>query len=146
MSGDKAIPLTLTEYNRITGGVEPPTPLSRSEKLRRAWTVQVVGGDTDLSLADWLYLHGHSNQRPARHTPPVMNEEDGIFWFHDVHIEGAMLEVVPQTTGNVELTINYGPDDGYMLTLSHLDRADLIRALLHDFHYSPERGGPNDEA
>lgn len=114
------------------------------EELRRAWTVQVVAGDTDLSLADWLHLHGPSKVRPARHIPPYMNETgDGVFIFHDVHIHGCELEVVPQASGNVELTVSLD-GDGYFTTLSHLDRADLIRALLHDFHYSPERGGPHD--
>lgn len=121
-----------------------PTPLEYQERLRRAWTIQVVGGDTDLSLADWLYLHGHSKVRPARHTPPDLDPENGTFTFHDVHITGCTLEVVPQLSGNVEITVAYG-DDGHFTTLHHLDRADLIRALLHDFHYSPERGGPNDD-
>lgn len=96
----RVIPLTLTEYNRITG-VGSPTPL---------------------------------------HKPPLMNEkDDGVFEFYDVHEGGDWpLEVVPQTTGNVEFTMGQ-----HLFTLSHLDRADLIRALLHDFHYSPERGGPN---
>lgn len=71
---------------------------------------------------------------------------DGVFTFFDVHLgEYYTLEVVPQTTGNVEITIGSAEvDDGRMFTLSQLDRADLIRALLHDFHYSPEKGGPND--
>lgn len=86
---------------------------------------------------------------PTPHTPPVMgdgdNNADGVFTFTDTHIQGCTMEVVPQTTGNVEITVSYGPDDGYMFTLHHLDRADLLRALLYDFHYSPERGGPNDQ-
>lgn len=78
------------------------------------------------------------------HTPPLMNDSgDGIFEFYDVdHGFDNPLEVVPQTTGNVEITVGKA---GRFFTLHHLDRADLIRALLHDFHYSPERGGPNDE-
>lgn len=77
--------------------------------------------------------------------PPYMNDrDDGVFTFHDVHLPGCTLEVVPQLSGNLEITISYG-GDGHFMTLSHLDRADLLRAVLHDFHYSPERGGPNDQ-
>lgn len=130
-------------------GVGAPTPISRDEKLRRAWTIQVVGGETDLSLADWLYLHGHSTVRPARHIPPRMEDEnglvDGVFIFHDVRMAGVTLEVVPMTTGNVEFTIEVDGKDGHYTTIHHLDRMDLVRALLHDFHYSPERGGPADD-
>lgn len=89
------------------------------------------------------------NAAGPRRTPPRMTDgndlTDGVFIFHDTFIESASMEVVPQLSGNVEITISYGPDDGYMLTLSHLDRADLLRALLHDFHYSPERGGPQHD-
>ena len=46
-------------------------------------------------------------------------------------MEGIVLEVVPQTSGNVEITIEYD-GDGHLFSLSHLDRVDLIRALLHD--------------
>lgn len=98
--------------------------------------------ETPITLGEY-WAAGQGVGAPTPHTPPEM-DDGGIFTFTDVHIEGATLEVVPQATGNVEITISYGPDDGYMLTLHHLDRADLIRALLHDFHYSPERGGPDD--
>lgn len=85
-----------------------------------------------------------------RHKPPRMEDErgmvDGVFEFYDVDYYAAVplsntasMEVVPQTTGNVEITLG---DSTF--TLSHLDRADLIRALLHDFHYSPEKDGPHD--
>lgn len=91
-------------------------------------------------------LNGGWEPRPPLHTPPLMNEnDDGIFLFTDTHHgAGFTMEVVPQTTGNVEITIEEPGGEGHLFTLSHLDRADLLRALLHDFHYSPERGGPND--
>ncbi|QWY82826.1 hypothetical protein PP641_gp086 [Arthrobacter phage SilentRX] len=97
-----------------------------------------------VNCADCLALMGVGT--PTRkQKPPYMNEkDDGVFVFHDVHIDGCVLEVVPQATGNVEITLEYD-GEGHLFTLSHLDRADLLRALLHDFHYSPERGGPNDE-
>lgn len=130
-------------------GVEAPTPLPKEERMRRAWTIQVVGGDTDLSFAEWMYLHGHSNERPARHIPPRMVDDnglvDGVFIFHDANTSGVTLEVVPMSTGNIEFTIEVDGKDGHFTTLHHLDRADLIRAVLHDFHYSPERGGPADD-
>lgn len=71
-----------------------------------------------------------------------MNEnDDGVFRFYGTHSGlGGQMEVVPVDTGNVEFTVGHR-----IFSLSHLDRADLIRALLHDFHYSPERGGPNDD-
>lgn len=131
--------------SRRAEGVVTPTPDSETMK-RRAWAVQVVAGETDTSFQEWKYLHGHSNERPPRHTPPYMNDDDnGVFTFHDVHITGCTLEVVPQESGNVEITVDYN-GDGHFATLHHLDRMDLVRALLHDFHYSPERGGPNDDA
>ena len=88
-----------------------------------------------------------AGHHPPLHVPPIMNDnEDGIFLFHDRHHgAGYTMEVVPQTTGNVEITIEEPGGEGHLFTLSHLDRADLLRALLHDFHYSPERGGPNDD-
>lgn len=153
MSGDSETPLTLGEFWDASKGVGMPTP-SNAERQRRAWTIQVVAGDTDLSLADWLYLHGHSSERPERHTPPEMGDaagnDDGVFVFTDVHLgTGYTLEVVPQLSGNVEITVakheDNTPEDGHLFTLSHLDRADLFRALLHDFHYSPERGGPHGD-
>lgn len=125
-----------------TSGIGEPTPLQ--DRQRRAWTLQVVAGITDQSFADWLHLHGHSSVRPPRHTPPELDYENGTFTFHDAHITGLTLEVIPQESGNVELAVEYD-GDGHFTTLHHLDRADLIRALLHDFHYSPERGGPNDQ-
>jgi hypothetical protein len=127
--------------------------VSNREAMRRDWTVACVGGDTDLGFMDWMRNRmGVEPTTPQRHKPPRMEDErgmtDGVFEFYDVHInegEPCTLEVVPQASGNVEITVGYGPDDGYMFTLSHLDRADMMRALLHDFHYSPERGGPNDD-
>lgn len=100
-----------------------------------------------VTCADCLTLMGVGATTP-RQKPPYMNDkDDGVFEFYDVDYYAAppftstvSLEVVPQTTGNVEIICG-----GTMFTLSHLDRADLIRALLHDFHYSPERGGPNDD-
>lgn len=82
---------------------------------------------------------GGSEHRP-HHIPPLMNESGGgIFLFTDTHHgAGYTLEVVPQTSGNVEITIEEMNGDGHVFTLSHLDRANLLRALLHDFHYSPE--------
>jgi hypothetical protein len=80
---------------------------------------------------------------PQLHTPPNMDDnEDGVFTFYDA-VEGSdwYMQVVPMPVGgNVEFTVGE-----QLFTLSHLDRADLIRALLHDFHYSPERGGPADD-
>lgn len=106
-----------------------------------------------ITLTEFLDPRGVGAPTPHRHKPPRMEDGlgmvDGVFIFHDVHLgKDYTLEVVPQLSGNVELTVS-GPDDagtedGRMFSLSHLDRADLIRALLHDFHYSPERGGPND--
>lgn len=93
-----------------------------------------------------LIKTGGSEDRP-HHVPPVMNESgDGVFLFTDTHHgAGFTMEVVPQTTGNVEITLDNPQSPGHMFTLSHLDRMDLVRALLHDFHYSPERGGPNGD-
>lgn len=89
-------------------------------------------------------LKGGNTCSPLK-VPPVMNDnDDGIFLFTDEHHgAGFTMEVVPQTTGNVEIAIEDKDGAGHMFTLSHLDRADLLRALLHEFHYSPERGGPN---
>lgn len=102
-----------------------------------------------VTCADCLnLLAGGSEPRPL-HRPPMMNDdESGTFTFYDVdnlHPDSLFrqewpLEVTPQTTGNVEVNIC-----GTLFTLHHLDRADLIRALLHDFHYSPERFGPTDD-
>lgn len=145
-------PDCLNIISREAEGVEAPTPLPKEERMRRAWTIQVVGGDTDLSFAEWKYLHGHSNERPARHKPPRMEDDnglvDGVFEFYDVDYYNphpdltctASMEVVPMTTGNVEFTVG-----DTLFTLSHLDRADMLRALLHDFHYSREIGGPGDD-
>lgn len=84
------------------------------------------------------------NDAGPKHTPPNMNDhEDGVFTFFDVHLgQRYTMEVVPQLSGNVEITVGT-PGDGTMFSLSHLDRADLLRALLHNFHYSPEVGGPS---
>lgn len=75
--------------------------------------------------------------------PPQMGTEfdDGVFIFYDRYVPDFEMEVVPMSpSGNVEITIA-----DHFFTLSHLDRADLIRALLHDFHYSPEEGAPADD-
>lgn len=88
----------------------------------------------------------HYRRPPKLHTPPYMNDdEDGLFIFTDRHHgAGYTMEVAPQSTGNIEITIEEPGGEGHIFTLSHLDRADMLRALLHEFHYSPERGGPND--
>lgn len=92
---------------------------------------------------------GVGTPTPQRHTPPRMEDSnglvDGVFVFYGTHSDlGGQMEVVPQESGNVEFTISAdeSQQEGLGFSLSHLDRADLIRALLHDFHYSPERGGP----
>lgn len=103
----------------------------------------------DVTCPECLTLLGVGASTPL-HTPPRMEDErgmtDGVFIFHDVHDTEhvSTMEVVPQLSGNVEITLGY-KGEGVLFTLSHTDRADLLRALLHDFHYSPERGGPNDD-
>jgi hypothetical protein len=100
-----------------------------------------------LTFEEYTRITG--GEPPRLHKPPRMMDNlgrvDGVFEFYDTHIEGSSMEVVPQQSGNVEITVSFGPDDGYLFTLHHCDRADLIRALLHDFHYSPEKDGPNDD-
>ena len=100
-----------------------------------------------VDCADCINLleSGGDEYRPYK-IPPYMNDnDDGAFRFTDTHHgDGFTMEVVPQTTGNVEITIEERNGAGHLFTLSHLDRADLLRALLHEFHYSPERGGPHD--
>lgn len=93
-----------------------------------------------ITLSD--YMRAGVGVPTPLHTPPNMDDDgDGVFTFYDTHHgPDEYMTVIPQTTGNVEITTGGG-----LFTLSHLDRADLIRALLHDFHYSPERGGPNDD-
>lgn len=123
--------------------------VSPREKMRRDWTVACVGGDTELGFTDWLKDQGVGDPTPRLHTPPRMVDDaglvDGEFIFTDTHLgPGYELEVVPQISGNIELTVR-DPKDGHMFTLHHLDVADMLRALLHDFHYSPERGGPADD-
>lgn len=122
---------------------------------RRQWTIEAVAGDTDLGLIDWLKEKlGVGGPTPRLHTPPRMEDErgmtDGVFIFHDVHIEGCTLEVVPQLSGNVEITVAYKedgtPEDGALFSLSLFDRVNLLQALLHEFHYGPEIGGPADDA
>lgn len=105
-----------------------------------------------VSLTEFLDTKGVETPTPQRHKPPRMEDanglNDGVFIFYGTHSDlGGEMEVVPMTSGNVEFTIapNSSQSDGLVFSLSHLDRADLIRALLHDFHYSPERGGPNDD-
>ena len=114
------------------------------DTYRREWSVAVVAGETLLGYEDWV-LNRLGVEPPTPHTPPRMVDgnglTDGVFTFYDRHeTDNWTMEVVPQTTGNVEITIGES-----LFTLAHLDRADLIRALLHEFHYSPERGGPNDD-
>lgn len=98
---------------------------------------------SSVTCSDCLHIlasAGGSGPRPL-HKPPMMDERNtGIFEFYDVTYQHPM-EVVPQSpSGNVEITLG-----DTLFTLHHLDRADLIRALLHDFHYSPERGGPTHD-
>lgn len=117
------------------------------EQLRRRWTVACVGGETEQGFTDWLNDQGGSEPRPL-HSPPIMNDnEDGVFRFYGTHSDlGGEMEVIPMTTGNVEFGVrDTASGAGLIFNLSHLDRIDLVRALLHDFHYSPERGGPDDQ-
>lgn len=121
---------------------------TREEWARRKWTVACVAGETELGFAEWMREVGVGPSTPS-HKPPYMSDlGDGVFIFYGTHSDlGGTMEVVPMTTGNVEFTIP-GDDDphgGLTFNLSHLDRMDLVRALLHDFHYSPERGGPSDD-
>lgn len=98
-----------------------------------------VTNRADVTCSDCLTLMGSDPRSPLQ-TPPEMNEDgDGVFMFYSPFDPEVGMEVVPQTTGNVEITIGE-----HYFTLSHLDRADMIRALLHDFHYSPEKDGPHD--
>lgn len=133
---------------------EPATGLVHYTRGAKPWRCGAMDGSAVniirmVNCDDCLTLinGGGLEAQPPRHTPPLMNENgDGIFLFHDVHLgAGYTLEVVPQVSGNVEITIEDAAMNGHLFTLSHLDRADLLRALLHDFHYSPERGGPHDE-
>jgi hypothetical protein len=147
-------PLTLGEYWAAGQAVHYIRTVDWAAKNSAPYRCGAMTGHAstsreDVTCSDCLdLLDGGWDPNPL-HTPPRMENAngltDGVFTFHDTHIQGATLEVVPQTTGNVEISITYGPDDGYLFTLHHLDRADLLRALLHDFHYSPERGGPHDE-
>jgi hypothetical protein len=119
--------------------------VSRIEQQRRDWTVACVGGDTDLGFKDWLHQKqwGVGAPTPKRlHTPPYMaDNNDGLFIFHDVHLgKDYTLEVVPQLSGNVEFTTG-----DRLFTLSLFDRVNLLQALLHEFHYGPEIGGPADD-
>lgn len=113
------------------------------QQLRRRWTVAVVGGDTDASFEDWLEAGGvgGSGSRPL-HTPPYMNESDDNLWiFRDANTpDGEELVVAQREHGHVDLIIG-----GEQFRLHHLDRMDLVRALLHDFNYSSEVGGPGDD-
>ena len=120
------------------------TQEERMRDQRRQWTIEAAAGDTDLGLIDWLREKLGVGPSTPLHTPPEMGDasgdDDGVFTFHDTYHRENPLEVVPQLSGNVEITLG-----GTLFTLHHLDRADLIRALLHEFHYSPERGGPQDD-
>lgn len=115
--------------------------ITDTEQARRKWTVACVAGDTDLGFAEWMREVGVGPSTPL-HTPPYMaDNNDGLFIFHDVHLgKDYTLEVVPQISGNVEITTG-----DRLFTLSLFDRADLLRALLHEFHYGPEIGGPADD-
>lgn len=129
-----------------------------------AMGVQASSNRDDVNCADCLALMrssvtcpacldliNYQPQEPAlttRHVPPYMNDaDDGVFRFHGAHSDlGGEMEVIPMTTGNVEFEVrDTVSGKGMIFNLHHLDRADLIRALLHDFHYSPERGGPADD-
>lgn len=129
--------------------------VSSRESMRRDWTVACVGGDTDLGFMDWMRERlGVGAPTPKLHIPPRMEDErgmvDGVFVFTDVHLgAGYTLEVVPQLSGNVEMTMS-GSDDGtseggILFTLSLFDRVNVLQALLHEFHYGPEVGGPADD-
>lgn len=128
------------QYSHYTRG--GPKPWRCGAMTGSATNVPVL-----TTCEDCLALLRGSDHQPPLHIPPIMNENgDGIFRFHDRHHGiGFTMEVIPQTTGNVEITLEDSNHAGEVFTLSHLDRADLLRALLHDFHYSPERGGPNDD-
>lgn len=127
-------------------------PLDEQELAFRRWAVAVVGGETVLSFADFRSVERGVGVPTHLRKPPRMEDSnglvDGVFIFYDVdhnHPDERFrneydLEVVPQNTGNVEVTCA-----GTVITIAHSDRMDLVRALLHDFHYSPERGGPNDD-
>jgi hypothetical protein len=123
--------------------------ISQLEAKRRQWTIAVVGGDTNLGFEEWMEAKGVGT--PTLHRPPRMEDDnglvDGVFVFYNTEDKGSGqdMEVVPMTTGNVEFTISGGLDGGLVFNLKHCDRADLIRALLHDFHYSREIGGPQDD-
>lgn len=130
-----------------------PTPVLDWEAVTCPACLTHLAGNP-LTLGEFWAAEREGVEPPTPlHQPPVINEFDaGIFEFYDVdyNAEGQLrnrtaLEVVPQTTGNVEITIQSMGNEDLLFTLHHLDRADLIRALLHDFHYSPERGGPNDQ-
>lgn len=113
---------------------------------------QVMAAGGGASSEKPITLTEYNNAGPKRKPPRMENlhgQVDGVFKFYDIdyyHRDAAFrqtdaLEVVPQQNGNVEITLGES-----IFTLSHLDRADLIRALLCDFHYSPEKDGPNDDA
>lgn len=119
------------------------TDEERARDQRRQWTIEVVAGGTDLGFTDWLRwkITGGSEPRPLQYPPYMADNNDGLFVFFDVYLgKDYTLDVAPQLSGNVEITVGNS-----LFTLSHLDRANLLRALLHDFHYSPERGGPHDQ-
>ncbi|ALY10873.1 hypothetical protein WILDE_91 [Arthrobacter phage Wilde] len=74
------------------------------------------------------------------HVPPILNEKDDNLWlFHDRMESDVELIVQNAERGHAVLVLN-----GETFHLHHLDRLDLVRALLHDLHYSPEVGGPHD--
>lgn len=85
------------------------------------------------------------------HRPPDMEHTSaGVFVFYGTHSDtGGQMEVVPMVSGNVEFTISSDASqrDGLVFNLAHLDRANLIRALLHNFNYSRGRDGyrPGDD-
>ena len=128
--------------------------MSYREAARRQWTIACVGGDTELGFAEWMREVGVGPSTPTLHIPPRMEDErgmvDGVFVFTDIHLgAGYTMEVVPQLSGNVEVTLS-GPDDGttedgILFTLSLFNRADVMKAFLHEFHYGPEVGGPADD-
>lgn len=56
----------------------------------------------------------------------------GVHIYHDSHLPEVEYEVVPQTTGNVELAVYVKDkqDSGWMFTLHKKDRIHLARILL----------------
>ncbi|QWY81384.1 hypothetical protein SEA_RIZWANA_87 [Arthrobacter phage Rizwana] len=79
-------------------------------------------------------------QPTRRHEPPYLNDNDDNLWvFYDQRNPfDPNLRVSALADGHLQVSL--GEQN---FRLHHLDRMDLVRALLHDFHYSPETGGPD---